>query len=171
MLRWQLVFLAADGCVDRICFPGRRKAIALRCPASRKPGAAVSGRPSNACVRPLAAAGELSGLLRYSAKSLTPRPKLGATLGAFSDAVRRSPCCAQKAGDLPSWQIPLSACAEPCFARPGKQTSIHSWLCVARDACAILASMARPGPWMRHGPDRRRFLRDANIPYIWHSRR
>jgi len=146
MLRWQLVFLAADGCVDRICFPGRRKAIALRCPASRKPGAAVSGRPSNACVRPLAAAGELSGLLRYSAKRLTPRPKLGATLRAFSDAVRRSPCCAQKAGDLPSWQIPLSACAEPCFARPGKQTSIHSWLCVARDACAILASMARLGP-------------------------
>jgi hypothetical protein len=36
-------------------------------------------------------------------------------------------CNAQKAGDLPSWQIPLDVYVSPCFARPGKQTSIHLW--------------------------------------------
>src|SRR5882762_76670 len=49
---------------------------------------------------------QLSGLLRYSAKRLTPRPKLGAARRAFSDAKRRSPCIAQKAGGLPSMANP-----------------------------------------------------------------
>jgi carbon storage regulator CsrA len=48
------------GTVERICFPERRKSISLRGPAARKPGAAVSGRPFNACVSPMEAPGETS---------------------------------------------------------------------------------------------------------------
>jgi hypothetical protein len=36
----------------------RREAIALRDPASRKPSVAILGNPRNACVTPVAAAGE-----------------------------------------------------------------------------------------------------------------
>jgi hypothetical protein len=32
-------------------------------------------------------------------------------------------CIAQKARDLPSWQIPLDVYVSPCFSRSGKQTS------------------------------------------------
>jgi hypothetical protein len=42
--------------VDRICFPGRCRSIALRILASRKPGVTILGYPSNACVQPLKAA-------------------------------------------------------------------------------------------------------------------
>jgi hypothetical protein len=44
--------------VDRICFPRRCESIALRCPASLKPRAAVSGRPFDACVSPMDAVGK-----------------------------------------------------------------------------------------------------------------
>jgi hypothetical protein len=84
-----------------ICFPGRREAI---------PG-------SNACVRRAASDGR-SGLARSRTAERNAAGKLfGLSL----------PCFARKTSDLPSWQIPFDVYVLPCFARPGKQTSIRAW--------------------------------------------
>jgi hypothetical protein len=48
-------------------------------------------------------------------------------------------CVARKAGDLPSWQILLVACDEPCFARSGKQTSFHL-RCATRYSMLVIAA-------------------------------
>ena len=93
--------------------------------APPKPGVAILGNPRNACVAPLEAAGELSSLspatLRHRASLRSSRP---IHVSAF--VACNSPCIAHKASDLPSRQIPFDVYVLPCFARPGKQSSLHS---------------------------------------------
>jgi hypothetical protein len=71
--------------VFRIAASPLRFALLLRASPVRP----IHGRPFDACVSPLEAPGELSGL------SLS--------------------CFAQKAGDLPSWQISLDVYVSPVF--------------------------------------------------------
>ena len=66
--------------MDRICFAEHRKSIALRCPASRKPGAAVSGRPFDACVSPMEAAAKTSCFDAPENKHRSTESKANATL-------------------------------------------------------------------------------------------
>jgi hypothetical protein len=88
------VLILTRGYVDRICFAEHRESIALRCPATRKPGVAVLGNPSNACVRPLEVAGETS-LFRSVRKTSIDSLETRATLSDARHCRSRATICEQ----------------------------------------------------------------------------
>jgi hypothetical protein len=81
--------MAEDGFVERVCFPGRREAIALRSPAARKPGAHVHVRPFDASVSPLAAAGETPVSHAPENKPRSPLACKASDAGAILELVSR----------------------------------------------------------------------------------
>jgi hypothetical protein len=69
----------------------------------------------------------LPATLRHPASLRSSRP---VPVPAF--VACNSPCSAHKAGDLPSWQIPLVARDEPCFAHSRQQANfdnnLNGWI-------------------------------------------
>ena len=88
---------------------------------------AFDGQPRMA-TQGLRGAGQRSAMLPAKLSALSPAtlrllPRCGPARTSMSGRSPPcgSPCSAQKAGDLPSWQIPFDIYVSPCFARSRKQ--------------------------------------------------